>query len=223
MKMIEVNDLKKIYGGEMGQTAVAGISFSIDEGEFAAIMGPSGSGKSTILTCIGGLAHPTSGTVVIDEIDIYGLPLEKLADFRREYLGFVFQEYQLIPYLTAAENVMLPLTVTEFHSKDHREMALTALDKVYLSGKYDRLPNQLSNGEQERVAIARAIVNQPPIILADEPTGSLDTQTRSEVIELFKELNENESLTIVMVTHNEEDAKAASRVIGIRDGLLVHS
>lgn len=220
MKIIEVKNLKKVYHGSQGQVALREASFSIEQGEFVALMGPSGSGKTTLLSIIGGLNSPTQGEVVIDEIDIYQLGLEKLADFRREYLGFVFQEFQLIPYLTAAENVMLPLTVTDYHARVHWKMATEVLDKVGLQGKYNRLPHQLSNGEQERVAIARAIVNKPPIILADEPTGSLDTHTGDEIINLFKQLNEEERLTIFMVTHNPDNASAATRTLLIRDGRL---
>lgn len=220
MKLIEARNLKKIYDGSQGQVALKEVSFSIEEGEFTALMGPSGSGKTTLLSIVGGLNPPTEGEVKIDDISIYRLGLEKLADFRREYLGFVFQEFQLIPYLTAAENVMLPLTVTGYPSREHWKMATAVLDKVGLGGKYNRLPNQLSNGEQERVAIARAIVNEPPIILADEPTGSLDSVTGLQIINLFKRLNKEEGLTIFMVTHNPENARTASRTLSIRDGLL---
>lgn len=221
MKLIEARKLKKIYDGSQGQVALREVSFSVEEGEFTALMGPSGSGKTTLLSIIGGLSPPSEGEVKIDGISIYQLGLEKLADFRREYLGFVFQEFQLIPYLTAAENVMLPLTVTGYPSKDHWKMATAVLDKVGLEGKYNRLPNQLSNGEQERVAIARAIVNEPPIILADEPTGSLDSATGLQIINLFKRLNKEEGLTVFMVTHNPENARAASRTLSICDGLLL--
>lgn len=221
MSLVKVKALKKIYPGAGGQTVLAGINFAVADGEFVAIMGPSGSGKSTILAALGGLSCPTSGKVIVDGIDIYRLDSDTLADFRREYLGFVFQEHQLIPYLTAAENVMLPLTISSHPSRTHRDLAIAVLDKVRLPGKYDRLPSQLSSGEQERVAIARALVNSPPIILADEPTGSLDTPTRKEIIRLFKELNENDALTIVMVTHNPQDARAASRILNIRDGMML--
>lgn len=220
MGIITLRDISKTYGGSGGQTAVDQVNLNIEEGEFVAIMGPSGSGKTTILSIIGGLAHPTFGKVLIDEIDIYGLNQEDRADFRREYLGFVFQEYQLVPYLSAGENVMLPLTITDVPKITHAQLAADALDTVHLKEKFDRLPSQMSNGEQERVAIARAIINRPPIILADEPTGSLDTQNGHDIIDLFKELNTKEGLTIVMVTHDPEDAMAASRIIRVRDGAL---
>jgi putative ABC transport system ATP-binding protein len=148
-------------------------------------MGPSGSGKSTLLTILGGLNHPTEGELVVDEISIYRLSLEKLADFRREYLGFIFQSFQLIPYLTVIENVMLPLSITERSNREQVEMAETILEKMGLKGKAKRLPDQLSGGEQERVAIARALVNSPPILMADEPTGNLDSKTGKEIIKAF--------------------------------------
>ena len=184
-----------------------------------ALMGPSGSGKSTLLSVLGGLNPPTSGKLIIDDIDVYALESERLADFRHEYVGFVFQQYQLIPYLTALENVMLPLTITSRPGREQREMAQTVLDKVGLGNKSHRLPNQLSGGEQNRVAIARAIVNQPALIFADEPTGSLDSKTAMELLDLFQGLN-RDGLTIIMVTHNKENLEWASRSVYIRDGVL---
>jgi putative ABC transport system ATP-binding protein len=169
---------------------------------------------------LGGLNHPTKGEVVVDEIPIYQLPMEKLADFRREYLGFIFQSFQLIPYLTVIENVMLPLAITEKSNREQLKMAEEILEKMRLKGKGKRLPDQLSGGEQERVAIARALVNSPPILLADEPTGNLDTKTGKEIMELFKSLN-GEGQTIVMVTHNPENVAYSSRSIHLRDGKVV--
>jgi len=200
--------------------ALKGIDFGVDEGEIMAIMGPSGSGKSTLLSILGAMNPPTSGQVLVDEIPIYDLSLEKRADFRHEYLGFVFQQLQLIPYLTALENTLLPLAITRLSHRQQEQMALTALERVGLRDKARRLPNQLSGGEQERVAIARAIVNQPPIVLADEPTGSLDTQTGAEVMQLFQALN-REGLTVVMVTHNPENLRYVQRVVHLRDGRVV--
>jgi len=200
--------------------ALKGIDFRVDEGEIMAIMGPSGSGKSTLLSILGAMNPPTSGQVLVDEIPIYDLSLEKRADFRHEYLGFVFQQLQLIPYLTALENTLLPLAITRLSHRQQEQMALTALERVGLRDKARRLPNQLSGGEQERVAIARAIVNQPPIVLADEPTGSLDTQTGAEVMQLFQALN-REGLTVVMVTHNPENLRYVQRVVHLRDGRVV--
>ena len=218
MDLIEVKDVRKEYNnGEV--VALGGVSFSVKEGEFVALMGPSGSGKSTLLTILGAMNPPTSGEVYIDEIPVYQLSQEKQADFRSEYLGFVFQAFQLIPYLTAAENVMLPLAITGKSNKEQQEMATAVLEKVGLGKKGDRLPNQLSGGEQERVAIARAIVNEPPILFADEPTGALDTKTGNEIMDLFKELNKD-GQTIIMVTHNPEFLSHVQRAIFIRDGLV---
>ena len=221
MSLIEIKDLSKTYeSGEEHIPALVGVGLNIERGEFVSVMGPSGSGKSTLLTILGGLNHPTQGEVVVDEIPIYKLPLEKLADFRREYLGFIFQSFQLIPYLTVIENVMLPLSITEKSNREQWNIAEEMLEKMGLKGKGKRLPDQLSGGEQERVAIARALVNSPPILLADEPTGNLDSKTGKEVMELFKSLNE-EGQTIVMVTHNPEYAAFSSPILHLRDGRVV--
>jgi putative ABC transport system ATP-binding protein len=218
--MISMNELTKTYRS-MGDEvqALRGVSLNINKGESVAVMGHSGSGKSTLLSILGGLNPPTSGTIAIDGIDLYNLSQEKRADFRREYLGFVFQQFQLIPYLTAHENVMLPLTTTSYSNKEKREMAEAVLCRLGLAGKMKRLPNQLSGGEQERVAIARAIVNEPPVVLADEPTGSLDTKTGIEIMELFQTLN-NDGLTVLMVTHNPDNTRYMGRTILMKDGLL---
>jgi putative ABC transport system ATP-binding protein len=223
MSLITVQDVKKIYNGGEGEvTALGGITFEVTEGEFVALMGPSGSGKSTLLTMLGAMNPPTSGAIVIDDIDVYQLPSEKRADFRSEYLGFVFQQFQLVPYLTAIENVMLPLAITGKSNREQAEMAANVLHKVGLEGKENRLPNQLSGGEQERVAIARAIVNAPPILFADEPTGALDSKNSEEIMNLFKALNA-EGQTIIMVTHNPEFLADVKRAIFIKDGLLDES
>ena len=222
MSLIEIKKLSKTYeSGEEHVLALANVDLSIERGEFISVMGPSGSGKSTLLSILGGLNHPTEGEVVVDEIPIYKLPMEKLADFRREYLGFVFQSFQLIPYLTVIENVMLPLAITEKSNREQLMMAEKILEKMGLKGKGRRLPDQLSGGEQERVAIARALVNSPPILLADEPTGNLDSKTGKEIMELFKSLNE-EGQTIVMVTHNPEYVGFSSRTVHLRDGKVVN-
>ncbi|EHQ87700.1 ABC transporter ATP-binding protein [Desulfosporosinus youngiae] len=220
MSLINVSDVSKSYeGGDGVVEALTAINLEIAEGEFLALMGPSGSGKSTLLSILGGLNPPTSGKLIVDGIDVYSLTSERLADFRHEYVGFVFQQYQLISYLTALENVMLPLTITSRPGKEQRDMAQTVLDKVGLGSKSLRLPNQLSGGEQNRVAIARAIVNRPSIIFADEPTGSLDSKTAKELLELFQALNQD-GLTIIMVTHNEENLAWVTRAVYIRDGVL---
>ncbi|MBS3917927.1 MAG: ABC transporter ATP-binding protein [Deltaproteobacteria bacterium] len=218
MSLIEIKSLFKTYeSGEEKVCALVDVGLRIRRGEFISVMGPSGSGKSTLLTILGGLNHPTAGEVVVDDISIYQLPLERLADFRREYLGFIFQSFQLIPYLTVIENVMLPLSITERSNREQARMAGEILERTGLKGKERRLPDQLSGGEQERVAIARALVNAPPILLADEPTGNLDTRTGKEIMELFKSLNA-EGQTIIMVTHNPENAVFSSRTISLRDG-----
>ena len=221
MPLIEMQQIVKTYNSNGAAVqALKGIDFRVDEGEIMAIMGPSGSGKSTLLSILGAMNPPTSGQVLVDEIPIYDLSLEKRADFRHEYLGFVFQQLQLIPYLTALENTLLPLAITRLSHRQQEQMAMTALERVGLGDKVKRLPNQLSGGEQERVAIARAIVNQPPIVLADEPTGSLDTQTSAEVMRLFQALN-REGLTVVIVTHNPENIPYVQRVVHLRDGCIV--
>jgi putative ABC transport system ATP-binding protein len=220
MSLIEIKKLNKAYeSGEERVMALTDVDLNIERGEFISVMGPSGSGKSTLLTILGGLNHPTNGDVVVDDIPIYKLSLEKLADFRREYLGFIFQSFQLIPYLTVIENVMLPLSITEKSNREQFKMAEEILDRIGLKGKERRLPDQLSGGEQERVAIARALVNSPPILMADEPTGNLDSKTGKEIMELFKTLNE-EGQTIVMVTHNPENIEFSTRTISLKDGRL---
>ncbi len=218
MSLIEIKKLNKTYkSGNESVMALVDVDLNIEKREFISVMGPSGSGKSTLLTILGGLNHPTKGEVVVDEIPIYELPLEKLADFRREYLGFIFQSFQLIPYLTVIENVMLPLSIVEKSNREQLKIAEEILERIGLRGKERRLPDQLSGGEQERVAIARSLVNSPPILMADEPTGNLDSKTGKEIMELFKSLNE-EGQTIVMVTHNPENMAYSTRTVFLRDG-----
>ena len=218
MGLIEIKKLNKAYeSGDECVMALVDVDLNIERGEFISVMGPSGSGKSTLLTILGGLNHPTKGDVVVDDIPIYKLSLEKLADFRREYLGFIFQSFQLIPYLTVVENVMLPLSITRKTNREQVKMAEEILERIGLKGKGKRLPDQLSGGEQERVAIARALVNSPPILMADEPTGNLDSKTGKEIMELFKILNE-EGQSIVMVTHNPENMAFSTRTIFLKDG-----
>lgn len=219
--MIKISDLTKHYTSS-GETveALRGIDFNIETGEFVCIMGQSGSGKSTLLSVLGGMNHPTNGEVEMAGVTLYDLPGEKLADFRAQNLGFVFQSFHLIPYLTAQENVMLPLAISTLKRGEKLAAAREALERVGLGTKLDRLPNQLSGGEQERVAIARAIVNKPKIILADEPTGNLDSRTSEEVMALFRELNDS-GQTVVMVTHNPENCAYADRTIVLKDGQVV--
>ena len=221
MSFIELKNVAKVFhAGDEEYAALKGISLTIHAGEFVAVMGPSGSGKSTLLSILGGLSHPTSGTITVDGIDLGSLGQNKLSDFRREYLGFVFQSFYLVPYLTAIENVMLPLTIQPGLNGTARARALEALARVGLDAKAGRLPSQLSGGEQERVAIARALVNRPALILADEPTGNLDTKTGNKVLDMLEGLHA-EGHTIVMVTHSEDNAKRANRAIEIRDGEVV--
>lgn len=220
MSYIKAENLVKHYGsGDALVPAVRDISFEIEEGEFVAIMGESGSGKSTLLAMMGALNTPTSGSFVVDDLDIYNLTRDQRADFRREFLGFVFQSFNLIPYLTLSENVMLPLVTIKAPKKQKKAMAKEALSRVSLGDLVDRLPSQISGGEQERVAVARAIVNEPPILLADEPTGNLDSKTSSDLMDLLKKLNA-EGMTIIMVTHSEGSARASRRILRISDGLL---
>ena len=223
MSFIVIENVTKAYqpnGAASRATVLRGISTEIEEGEFVALMGPSGSGKTTLLSIIGAMSQPTEGRVVIDEVDVYDLSEERRADFRREYLGFVFQQHHLLPYLTALENVMLPLVITKLNAKEKRMKAQLALERMGLGDKFDRLPNQLSGGEQGRVAIARALVNEPPLLLADEPTGNLDSKTGDEIIGVLRALNE-QGQTILMVTHNPEAAAATHRVLEIQDGVLL--
>jgi putative ABC transport system ATP-binding protein len=223
MAFVEVSKVNKVYqpnGAGSEVRVVSGVSLELDEGEFVCLMGPSGSGKSTLLGIVGAMNHPSGGSVLIDGIDVYGLSEERRADFRREYLGFVFQQHHLMPYLNAIENAMLPFAAATGSAKQKRERAMRALESVGLADKASRLPNQLSGGEQGRLAIARAIVNQAPLILADEPTGTLDTQTGGEIMEVFLSLNAR-GQTVFMVTHNPENARLAHRTVNMRDGRLI--
>jgi putative ABC transport system ATP-binding protein len=220
MQIIELKDIGKTYqSGGAAVQALADVNLSVEEGEMLALMGPSGSGKSTLLSILGAMNLPTTGRLHVDGVDVYGLSSEKRADFRHAYLGFVFQQLQLIPYLTAVENVMLPLAMSRHSQRRQLEMATSALARVSLADKLRRLPNQLSGGEQERVAIARALVNEPPIILADEPTGSLDTQTGDDVMRTLASLN-RDGQTIIVVTHNPDNTRYVQRVVSIRDGRI---
>lgn len=219
---IAIENVTKVYeanGDSASVCVLSDVNAQIAEGEFVCLMGPSGSGKSTLLTVVGAMNHPTEGRVLVDEIDVYALADERRADFRREYLGFVFQQHHLMPYLNTIENAMLPLATTNLTAKVKRDRAMNVLENVGLADKASRLPNQLSGGEQGRLAIARAIVNEPPLILADEPTGSLDTKTGHEVMEVLLKLNAL-GQTVFMVTHNPENSALAHRIINIVDGRI---
>jgi putative ABC transport system ATP-binding protein len=222
--MIDLLNVTKIYNGQsMPVHALRDVSLQVAEGEFVAVMGPSGSGKSTLLTILGAMNPPSQGRVMIDSIDVYSLAPERQADFRHEYVGFVFQQLQILPYLTALENVLLALAIAprSVPKSDRVLRARQALAQVGLEGKEDRLPYQLSGGEQGRVAVARAIVNRPPLLLADEPTGNLDRATGMQVLDLLRELN-GAGQTVIMVTHDAQAAEYATRRVDILDGQLVN-
>lgn len=222
MAFVVVENISKTYSDQesrMGVPVLRDLSTEIAEGEFVCLMGPSGSGKSTLLTILGAMNHPSQGRLLIDGIDVYALSDERRADFRSQYLGFVFQQHHLLPYLNVIENVMLPLATLPSRSLEKRRRGLEVLEKVGLAEKAKRLPNQLSGGEQGRLAIARALVNDPPLVLADEPTGTLDTKTGDEIMRVFLDLNAR-GQTIFMVTHNPENASLAQRVLHIRNGEL---
>lgn len=217
MALIEIDRVRREYGSEDALVvAIDEVSMTVEAGEYAAIMGPSGSGKTTLLSILGAMNPPSAGTLRIDGIDVYALSQERQADLRREYIGFVFQQLELVPYLTALENVMLPLAILK--EKGKRERALEALERVGLDErKARRLPSELSGGEQGRVAIARAVVNDPPIILADEPVGSLDTTTGRQILDQLRRLADL-GHAVIMVTHNPESTQEVDRVIQILDG-----
>jgi putative ABC transport system ATP-binding protein len=220
MNFIECAHISKIYGqGPSAVKAVHQLNFSIQTGDFVAIMGESGSGKSTVLSVLGAMNTPTEGRYLVDEIDVYRLSGDQRADFRREYLGFVFQSFHLLSYLSVVENVMLPLTTTGKNFQAKHRMAMEALSKVGLEDKAGRLPHQISGGEMERTAIARAIVNNPAIVLADEPTGNLDSRNSKVVMDLLEKLN-RQGTTIVMVTHSAACARYAQRILHLQDGRL---
>jgi putative ABC transport system ATP-binding protein len=219
--MIQLEKVTKTYNGRsLPVHALRDVDLQIGEGEFVAVMGPSGSGKSTMLTVLGAMNPPSQGRVVVDQIDVYGLDVERQADFRHEYVGFVFQQLQLLPYLTAQENVLMSLAIARLPRTEKLARAREALARVGLQGKEDRLPYQLSGGEQGRVAVARAIANRPPLLLADEPTGNLDRATGEQVLALLRELN-GEGQTVIMVTHDSQAASYAGRTIQILDGQIV--
>jgi len=221
MGFISVNNISKTYGaGEAAVAVIADMSLEIETGEFVSVMGESGAGKSTLLSVLGGMNTPTSGSYQVDGMDIYALHSEQRADFRREYLGFIFQSFHLIPYLSVIENVQLPLVNTPKKSKEKTDVAMQALLWVGLENKAECLASLISGGEMERAAVARAIVNKPPILLADEPTGNLDSRNSNEVMHLLQQLNA-EGATVIMVTHSAECAGYANRRIEVRDGRIV--
>jgi putative ABC transport system ATP-binding protein len=222
--MIEIKDVKKIY--KIGDTeelqALKGVNFTVKDGEFVAIMGPSGSGKSTLMHILGCLDIPTSGTYFLDGKDVSSLSDDELADIRRDKIGFVFQSFNLLPRTTVIRNVMLPLVYAGINGEEREKKAIAALEASGLNEThFGHLSNQLSGGQIQRVAISRALVNNPSLILADEPTGNLDTKTGEIVLGTFQKLNEEHGRTIILITHEHDVAEHAQRIISIRDGLIV--
>lgn len=220
MNILSVKNLSKIYGDENNHViALDNVSFDVEIGEFIAIIGASGSGKSTLLHQIGGVDHPSSGKVIINNTDIYTLNENDLAIFRRNEIGLIYQFYNLIPVLNVKENITLPLQLA--HQKVDQKRFNTLIEQLGLSNRLNHLPNQLSGGQQQRVSIARALINQPSLVLADEPTGNLDSKNSDEIIRLLKEANEKYHQTIIIITHDKNIAKLANRVITIKDGKII--
>lgn len=222
MAIIETREITKIYKiGDIAVNALNSVSLLIEKGEFAAIMGPSGSGKSTFMNILGCLDKPTSGRYLLEGADISGLRKDDLSTIRNKNIGFVFQGFNLLPRTSAIENVELPMLYNSFSANERSQRAEAALKKVGLSGRENHHPNQLSGGQQQRVAIARALVNNASIILADEPTGNLDTKTSAEIMELFTKLNIESNITIILVTHEHDIAAYSHRIIKFLDGHVV--
>lgn len=220
MTILETKDLRKVYGsGDTEVRALDGVDLTVEKGEFVAVVGTSGSGKSTLLHMLGGLDRPTNGTVIVDGKDIFSLKDEALTIFRRRKIGFVFQSFNLVPVLTVRENIVLPIQLDGGKvDEDYVNQVVSALG---LEKKLDNLPSQLSGGQQQRVAIARALATKPAILLADEPTGNLDSRTSQDVLSLMKVTGRKFSQTMVMITHNEEIAQLSDRIVRIEDGRIV--
>ena len=221
--LIQIDHLSKIYKlGDVTVPALRGVSLEIERGSFVAIMGPSGSGKSTFMNIVGCLDKPTSGTYVLDGVNVGTLSRDELAEIRNQKIGFVFQQFNLLARTSAVENVELPMLYSSSAIGDQTERAMRALSLVGLEGREYHHPNQLSGGQQQRVAIARALINNPQIILADEPTGALDSRTSVEIMALFQKLNRDSGISIVLVTHEPDIARYSNRIIRFKDGHLVN-
>jgi putative ABC transport system ATP-binding protein len=219
--ILKTEELTKVYAmGKRKIPALSGVDLQVNKGEFVAIMGPSGSGKTTLLNVLGCLDKPTSGKVILDAVDVAKLPEKQLYKIRRDKIGFIFQTFNLLPYLNAVENVELPMENTKKSKGERRERARKLLELVGLSGREEHRPQRLSAGEQQRVAIARALANDPAIILADEPTGNLDTENKYEIVRLLANLNINSGTTIVMVTHDSHMASHTERMLLLQDGKI---
>ena len=220
--LIDVRNLKKTYLlGDIVVNALQGVTVAIERGTFVAIMGESGSGKSTFMNLLGCLDRPTSGRYLLDGIPVESMDRDQLAEIRNQKIGFIFQNFNLLPRMNALENVELPLLYKDSETPDGDELGQRALADVGLAGREHNFPTQLSGGQQQRVAIARALINKPEILLADEPTGALDSHNSAEIMSIFQRLNRTQGITIVMVTHSDEIAAYADRIIGFRDGLIV--
>jgi putative ABC transport system ATP-binding protein len=220
--MIHVEELTKVYQmGESEVRALDGASFTIEKGEMVAIMGPSGSGKSTLMSIIGCLDVPSSGRYTLDDVSVENMDETRLADVRGRKIGFVFQQFNLLARTSALENVKLPLTYAGFSGKERDDRAMKALERVGLGQRTHHAPNELSGGQQQRVAIARAIVNEPAILLADEPTGALDSKTGVEIMDLFQSLHRDNGQTVILVTHDSYVARHTDRIIKLSDGKIV--
>ncbi|MFQ9309313.1 MAG: ABC transporter ATP-binding protein [Paraclostridium sordellii] len=221
MKRLKVSNLKKTYGkGESKVHAIDGINIEIDPNKFTAIIGPSGSGKSTLLHCMAGLDKPSSGNIYLDDIDIYTMGDDKLSKLRRKEFGFIFQSYNLIPVVNVYDNIVLPVAIDK--KKEDRDYIDALINKLGISNQVNKFPNELSGGQQQRVAIARALSNKPSVIFADEPTGNLDSKTTDEVMDILKMCVKDFNQTLVMITHNEDIANMADRVITIKDGKVLN-
>jgi putative ABC transport system ATP-binding protein len=222
MAIIEAREITKTYRlGDIDLNALRGVSLTVEKSEFVSIMGPSGSGKSTFMNILGCLDKPTSGQYILEGIDVGSLDRDELAGIRNKKIGFVFQGFNLLPRTSALENVELPMLYDGIPAKERREKALEALKNVGLEGRGDHHPNQLSGGQQQRIAIARALVNNAPLILADEPTGNLDTKTSAEIMEILVRLNTRANITIILVTHENDIAAYSRRIIKFLDGRVI--